>query len=557
MVPFELANPSINDTFKIRWDNLLDTLSFEWTDSYNFLGESYQFKLFFEDSLGYMNNDENISIFNDSSLFINKAMYPIIDIYRKMDSLNILSTSFIWEVNITDSLNVLASNNGPFEMTISREIYDLEKPIISMNIESKNFSRETIISYNSVYVNQVDSSLKNILDYSFDNGETWLNEFDLETTNSIVSINHNWNVLEKFGWGLYDTVELRAYTIVDSVYSDTLFIYDISIINIVGDFIYYPENEIGIKANDISDFITVFYQQGNSVISKDIGPSTGIAPYLQILPDGIINFEDLATFTQMWYWSAENYHEYPQSTSDGELVWENQNVSISSKLNKTNESVKKEMSFSIDLKEELSFMGINLHLKYNPNNLLIDNIDIGHAWNQDKNPSIIFKKHRKSEGYYIINAWSKENQPIVLNNNLFNITLGDNQSSQIIDKIEIIIEPYKDRNIKDEVSKYIIEADLNLLFPENIFLSNNYPNPFNPTTHIDYKVSSPALVELKVYDLVGREVITLVNKYEQPGLKTITWNGTDSYGIQVSSGMYFYTIKSMGKKILKKMILLK
>ena len=71
--------------------------------------------------------------------------------------------------------------------------------------------------------------------------------------------------------------------------------------NIVGDYIYTPA-KIGLKANDIAILTSSFYIWGE--IELDIGPSLGITPTLTINPDGIIDFEDLATFTQMWYWSA-------------------------------------------------------------------------------------------------------------------------------------------------------------------------------------------------------------------------------------------------------------
>ena len=93
--------------------------------------------------------------------------------------------------------------------------------------------------------------------------------------------------------------------------------------------------------------------------------------------------------------------------------------------------------------------------------------------------------------------------------------------------------------------------------PKEFHLAQNYPNPFNPTTDIEFSVPIAVNVEIKVYDILGREVTTLVNEFVQPGKYRVRWNGTDRDGRQVSSGVYFYVMKA-GKFIqTKKMMLLK
>jgi len=80
--------------------------------------------------------------------------------------------------------------------------------------------------------------------------------------------------------------------------------------------------------------------------------------------------------------------------------------------------------------------------------------------------------------------------------------------------------------------------------PKNFVLGQNYPNPFNPATRIDYALPEAAKVELKVYNLLGQEVRTLVD-YEQPaGMHQIVWDGTDASGNGVASGLYFYKLKT-------------
>ena len=88
-------------------------------------------------------------------------------------------------------------------------------------------------------------------------------------------------------------------------------------------------------------------------------------------------------------------------------------------------------------------------------------------------------------------------------------------------------------------------------------LHNNYPNPFNPFTTIDYELKEQSFVELNIYDLSGNSIIRLVNEIQYPGYKTLQWNGNNNMGMSVPSGTYIYSISSKGKTQNKKMTLIK
>jgi len=94
--------------------------------------------------------------------------------------------------------------------------------------------------------------------------------------------------------------------------------------------------------------------------------------------------------------------------------------------------------------------------------------------------------------------------------------------------------------------------------PYKYSLLQNYPNPFNPETVISYQLSVKSYLSLKIYDLLGREVATLVNGTQSPGTHTVEWDGKNSNGQIVGSGIYFYQLKTnKGFVSTKKMILLK
>ncbi|GAB4174148.1 MAG: hypothetical protein Kow00108_09030 [Calditrichia bacterium] len=92
---------------------------------------------------------------------------------------------------------------------------------------------------------------------------------------------------------------------------------------------------------------------------------------------------------------------------------------------------------------------------------------------------------------------------------------------------------------------------------ESFELSQNYPNPFNPTTTIDIMLNHPEQVSLKIYNIEGKLIKTLVNEVLPAGVNKIHWNGTDETGKVVSSGVYFYQLRINGKSVTKKMMFVK
>lgn len=97
--------------------------------------------------------------------------------------------------------------------------------------------------------------------------------------------------------------------------------------------------------------------------------------------------------------------------------------------------------------------------------------------------------------------------------------------------------------------------------PENIAsdfqLEQNYPNPFNPNTAIEYKIAESTPVTLKIYNIQGKEIATLVNSDHTPGNYSVNWNGQDRFGQPVASGTYIYQIKAGKHQASKKMVLMR
>jgi hypothetical protein len=128
--------------------------------------------------------------------------------------------------------------------------------------------------------------------------------------------------------------------------------------------------------------------------------------------------------------------------------------------------------------------------------------------------------------------------------------------------IELSVDgvPY---GISDESGAISNPVDIDLSqasagLPDAFDLKQNRPNPFNPSTEIAYDIPWQDHITLTVFNLLGQEVVRLVDKVQASGRHTVTWNGRDAGGRVVSSGTYLYRLTGdSGHSISKRMILLK
>ncbi len=95
------------------------------------------------------------------------------------------------------------------------------------------------------------------------------------------------------------------------------------------------------------------------------------------------------------------------------------------------------------------------------------------------------------------------------------------------------------------------------IIPEIFALRQNYPNPFNPVTTIAYDVPEMTSVRVDIYNILGQQVRTLINRSHEPGYYRIQWDGTNDYGKVLPTGMYIYSIQASGFTSVKKLVLMK
>jgi len=117
-----------------------------------------------------------------------------------------------------------------------------------------------------------------------------------------------------------------------------------------------------------------------------------------------------------------------------------------------------------------------------------------------------------------------------------------------------------DKTVEAEEDMVIENANPEL--PEVFSLSPNYPNPFNPSTTIKFQLpekngTATVRTVLRVYDILGRLVRTIVDEDMSPGFYTKQWDGLNDNGVRISSGVYFYSIMAGDFRQTKKMLLIK
>ena len=276
------------------------------------------------------------------------------------------------------------------------------------------------------------------------------------------------------------------------------------------------DNSNSIDLLDLTQFI-------QALDSKDyyyeLGPVSGSAPHLMSDPDGQYNIDDVMGLVMMWNWYASNnliaYSAWP---SEGEII---------------EIEADKDSLFIRNLPEET--VAYELLIDFDP-----FTFKTGKALSSTE---VSLSNMNTESGVYIFMS-SKEFSdmaiPISINGKSSEIKVSLRAAGH---NGEILAQTSKTINISN--------------IPDQFSLHQNYPNPFNPTTTIAYDLPEDVFLTLEIYDLLGRKVRTLVNKQVEAGYHKSIWDGRDDFGIDLSSGFYFYRVSTANYNKTQKMVLLK
>lgn len=99
--------------------------------------------------------------------------------------------------------------------------------------------------------------------------------------------------------------------------------------------------------------------------------------------------------------------------------------------------------------------------------------------------------------------------------------------------------------------------EITIELPSSVQLYKNYPNPFNSSTTISYTLPKSGHVELKIYNIKGEEIFTLVEDFQNTGHQSVVWHGFDKNGFEVSTGIYYVRLKTSDQSQFRRMLLMK
>ena len=288
-----------------------------------------------------------------------------------------------------------------------------------------------------------------------------------------------------------------------------------------GDFSDPPDDRISLE--DLAVFISSW---NSNDFSKNLGPYIGSPPNIKISQDSLFGIDDGMAFTQMWRWSIEKY---------GPLYLANENDENNSLLQISNDMI------SITPMRGVKYGQLTLEYGYNINSInVIDNIQLNEN-------GIILNDINDDEGVAIIEFahFGDLNLPIG-----FNFKAGTAEDLDVRVTYALFDDNYNLLDEKDSVVNRVF-------IPEEFSLKQNYPNPFNPKTAIQFSLPVDSHVELVIYDVNGKIVNEIINYNMVTGNYKVVWDGKNTGGAIVGSGIYFYRIKAGAFVASQKMIFLK
>ena len=286
-----------------------------------------------------------------------------------------------------------------------------------------------------------------------------------------------------------------------------------------------------IDFDDLNRFVTAWDTTGeNRDYSYELGPATGTVPHLIPTYDNTFNIEDLVSFLRMWNWSdataLPRLAGAPFSGKQLDVSFESDKLRMEIPdydvgISGIYVQVQSQDGLWIDISDELSTLfSISLNRAWEDLNIQEWNMGLTNA-NRNFNSIVLGQ----------INGSHKDNHNFIIMYEIIGL----------------------DGSVLSSGTKTIHYISV----PGEFALHQNYPNPFNPVTTINYDLAKDGHVSIVVYDLLGREVNTLVNEVQNAGYASIRWDGTDNLGKTLASGMYFYQMYTGDFILVRKMVLLK
>lgn len=296
----------------------------------------------------------------------------------------------------------------------------------------------------------------------------------------------------------------------------------------------------GVSTGDLAVFANGWSNNNLSVV--DIGPATGTPPNLVIAKDKNRDFEDLMTFSRMWNWWVEN--PVPNAFFAKRSTEEKQEVAL---VGQTHLKPNEKKNFTIQLPKIDSARAVAVYIKTTVGSFALDSVQ---AHSEGNNFSLVNKNGDNGLITFTVASFDstleKKNIDRALSLSLYTT------KKLTEEPIELSAVYYDYRGAVKYIARGTSSISWRPVVPEVFAISQNYPNPFNPATTIEYQLPKDTRVVLKVYNLLGQEVATLMDGNQKAGYYTARWNAQN-----FATGVYIYRLYSKDFVQTKKMLLLK
>ncbi len=213
---------------------------------------------------------------------------------------------------------------------------------------------------------------------------------------------------------------------------------------------------------------------------------------------------------------------------------------------------------TMSIESDSPVYGIQFEMNYNTDEVAIVNNSLSSTIEGFKFDYRVFE----DEGRVRALMFSLDGAQLASSNNITNLIdvkfegVNGFNGKSIVDFSEFIIAGQHGEQLESNTTSFEVDMN-NIILPSKTELSNNYPNPFNPVTNIDYSLAVDGYASLVVYDLNGAEVKSLVSQNMVPGNYQVQWDGTNNSGENVASGRYIVKMTAKDYSHQIKMTLLK
>ncbi len=275
----------------------------------------------------------------------------------------------------------------------------------------------------------------------------------------------------------------------------------------------------------------------------DVGPSTDYMRRSRPTPDNKIDIEDLMMFAMNYY--NTNYTYYIRNFPETNPI----EISLNS------HSAADQLVVELVLDGNAGFVkGLNIPVSYG-NGLHLLDVASGEVW-----PEGSLLLHTNADGRVTVSIAAMGADAVAEGNGVIatltfavtgaNTDLAlEHMTARTCDNQEIEIENNPTGNVNN--------GDVVNVIPAHSYLGSNYPNPFNPSTTIQFGIKEAGFVKIKVFNARGQLIRTLVNDSKAAGTYQATWNGLDENNRPVASGVYIFRMETKGKVQTTKGILIK